>query len=168
MGRSPTGPEDFGRLIAIIALVVATSRKLRKGEYWWIIVLTLLFRGYYVFALFFFVRSERLAFYDGTNWWSTVHHPYFRVCVTMIVYSCFQKLAAVIRRLYRPPWFTAFAVFVYSVLMWWSFYELCTVPLYVSHDHIYLWVYAGLSGSANSIMLAFLIWKRCSRKASLE
>lgn len=167
MGRSPTGPEDMVALIAIIAFMHTMSASYatgRQNQYGNIIAvfarccgphrsnrlypvfatLSLFFKGYLTFAYFYFVRSDRLAFSDGTKFWETIHHQYFRVSVAFICTVCANNLAD---RLYFQFYQRAVSLIVYFGILGltaWQFAEMCTVNRDVTHDHIYLWVGAGL------------------------
>lgn len=93
-GRSPTGPLDVDMLLSVIAFVLVTSfstvdytRRVRicKNIFPRVPVIGVLlfhiawagFMGYMIFAYWFFLRSARLAYYDGQHWTDHVHHLYF-------------------------------------------------------------------------------------------
>jgi cation transport ATPase len=161
MGRSPTGPEDMVRLIAVIGFFAALAPRDREQTRWYIYVVSLLLRGYMTFAFFFFVRSNRLAFFDGTKWWSNVHHPYFRVCLAIIAAACVENRAESIWRLYRAKRLTFILHVAFAALMWWAFAEMAMMPLYVSHDHIYLWVGTGVLGLYWTVGPLLSAWRNC-------
>jgi hypothetical protein len=115
-------------------------------------ILMLLFKGYLTFAFFFFVRSEKLAFFDGTYWWDHVHHPYFRVCVAFIAAVCANNLADWLTFVLFANKTAVVVQFGISAIMWWAFTELCLINRQISHDHYYLWAGTGAWG-----VLSFVI-----------
>lgn len=170
MGRSPTGPEDMVALVAVIAFMATLSRSYasgRQNQYKAVIeffahsigirsrqrkvqlypvfaVFSLLFKGYLTFAFFFFVRSEKLAYFDGTFWWDTVHHPYFRSSLAFICAVCANNLADWFTFVFYADKTATVIYFCISGIMVWAFTELALLNRQVSSDHYYLWVGTGL------------------------
>jgi hypothetical protein len=146
MGRSPTGPEDLLALMLVVAFVVAlTPRRFYKLKLPYAVPLLLL-RGFSIFAFFFFVRSERIAYWDGTNW-TTVRHGYFRASLAVFIVVCSDFVRHWLKHEHEKHTTSIVMQVAQIGVLVWVVVECGLIPLKISKDQIYLAIAAAVNAA---------------------